>query len=304
VDYRQLNALTIKNKYLIPVIEDLLDELQGANAFSKLDLRSSYHQIRMNLADISKTAFRTHMGHYEYLVMPFGLTNAPATFQDLMNIIFSKILRKFVLVFFDDILIFSRTLEEHIKHLTTILQLIRAHQLKVKLSKCTFATDSVEYLGHVISGSSIATDPSKITNVISWKTPTNITQLRGFLGLTGYYRRFIKHYATICKPLHEALKKNSFQWETIEKEAFAQLKTTMTTPPVVSLPNFNLPFVLETNACASGLGEVLMQLGKPMAYLSKAIVPKLASMSIYKKEDMAILEALKKLRHYLLWTDY
>jgi hypothetical protein len=174
----------------------------------------------------------------------------------------------------------------------------------VKLSKCTFATDSVEYLGHVISGSGVATDPSKITDIISWKTPTNITQLRGFLGLTGYYRRFIKHYATICKPLHEALKKNSFQWETIEKEAFAQLKTTMTTPPVVSLPNFNLPFVLETNACASGLGEVLMQLGKPMAYLSKAIVPKLASMSIYKKEDMAILEALKKLHHYLLWTDY
>jgi N6-adenosine-specific RNA methylase IME4 len=242
IDYRQLNALTIKNKYPIPVIEDLLDELQGATIFSKLDLRSGYHQIRMNPADIAKTAFSTHLGHYEYLVMPFGLTNAPATFQQLMNNIFSAHLRKFVLVFFDDILIYSKSLAEHRHHLSQVLQILRLHQLKAKLSKCTFATASVDYPGHVLSGSGVATDPSKIEDITNWETPTTIKQLRQFLGLTGYYRRFIKGYASICRPLHDALKKNAFHWSDEQHKAFLTLKTVMSTPPVLALPNFTLAF--------------------------------------------------------------
>jgi hypothetical protein len=300
IDYRQLNALTIKNKYPIPVIEDLLDELQGTTIFSKLDLRSGYHQIRMNPADIAKTAFSTHLGHYEYLVMPFGLTNAPATFQQLMNNIFSAHLRKFVLVFFDDILIYSKSLAEHRHHLSQVLQILRLHQLKAKLSKCTFATASVDYLGHVLSGSGVATDPSKIEDITNWETPTTIKQLRQFLGLTGYYRRFIKGYASICRPLHDALKKNAFHWSDEQHKAFLTLKTVMSTPPVLALPNFTLAFTLETDASGTGLGAVLMQQGRPLAYFSKALGPKAATLSIYEKEALAILESLRKWRHYLL----
>lgn len=175
IDYRKLNAQTVKNKFPIPVIEDLFDELNEAEYFIKLDLRAGYHQVRMKTEDVHKTTFRTYFGHFEYLVMPFGLTNAPATFQSLMNKVLAKYLRKFVLVFFDDILIYSRSLAEHLEHLKLVLQTLRAQQLYAKFSKCVFAAPQVEYLGHIISGKGLQTDPQKIEAAAQWPIPQNIT---------------------------------------------------------------------------------------------------------------------------------
>jgi hypothetical protein len=268
--------------------------------FQNFDLRSGYHQIRMNEKDVHKTAFRTHMGHYEYQVMPFGLTNAPATFQSLMNQVLRPFLRKFVLVFFDDILIYSQNQEEHLEHLKLVMQVLEENNLVIRLKKCAFGLSEVAYLVHIISKKGVATDPRKVDKITGWSIPTDVTELRKFLGMTGYYRRFIKGYGLICRPMHDMLKKQGLQWGPEQTAAFNELKNKMVSSPVLAMPDFNKEFVIEADACGTGIGAVLMQSGRPISFFSKALGPKAAGQSVYEKEAIAIMEAIKKWRHYIL----
>ncbi|WVZ61926.1 hypothetical protein U9M48_011733 [Paspalum notatum var. saurae] len=300
VDYRHLNALIEKNKHPMPVVDELLDELAGAQWFSKLDFRSGCHQIRMAPGEEYKTTFCTHSGLYEFLVMPFGLTNAPATFQSLMNHIFARLLRKGVLVFMDDILIYSKSLQEHVVLLKQVFEILQENQFLIKWSKCSFAQSSIEYLGHVISKDGVATEPSKITAIKNWPVPTCLKELRGILGLTGYYRKFIKHYSMISRPLTMLLKKGvKFVWTAHSQEAFQILKQALVQAPVLAIPDFQQTFVLETDANDCGVGAVLMQAGHPVAYLSKALSPKNQTLYVYEKECLAILLAVEKWRKLL-----
>ncbi|KAL4567338.1 hypothetical protein LXL04_022921 [Taraxacum kok-saghyz] len=278
VDYRALNKVTVADKYPIPVIEELLDELHGSRIFTKLDLKSGYHQIRVKESDIPKTAFRTHEGHYEFLVMPFGLTNAPATFQSLMNDVFRPFLRKFVLVFFYDILIYSKSKEQHLVHVQEVLNKLRDNQLYANHGKCSFGQETVTYLGHVISGAGVAVDPDKIQAIIDWKSPKSLRELRGFLGLTGYYRKFISGYASVAAPMTDLLKKGCFAWSPEAEAAFKDLK----------------------DASGYGIGAVLMQEGHPVAYYSQVLGVRNRVKPIYEKELIAIVWAIQKWRHYLL----
>jgi hypothetical protein len=213
VDYRQLNAITVKGKYPVPIIDELLDELSGSSWFTKLDLRSGFHQILLKPGEEFKTAFQTHFGQFEFRVMPFGLTGAPGTFQDAMNSTLAPFLRKFILIFFDDILVYSKSYEDHLLHLALVFQQLQAHSWKIKMSKCEFAKRSIAYLGHVITPDGVTTDPQKVSAIVSWSIPQNVKDLRGFLGLAGYYRKFVRNFGILAKPLTELLRKNTlFVW--------------------------------------------------------------------------------------------
>jgi len=305
VDYRHLNALTIKNKFPVPVIDEFLDELAHASWFTCLDMCAGYHQIKLKHGEEFKTAFQTHSGHYEFRVMAFGLTGGPATFQGAMNTTLAPLLRKCVLVFFDDILVYSRTYEEHVSHVAQVLQLLQQDQWKVKLTKCSFAKRQIAYLGHVISEAGVSTDPRKISAISTWPTPTSVKELRSFLGLAGYYRKFVHHFGVISRPLFDLLKKHTlFVWTTAHDEAFQSLKSALCQAPVLALPDFAKPFAIETYASDLGVGAVLLQQGHPLAFVSKALGPKTRGLSTYEKEYLAILIAVEQWRHYLQHAEF
>ncbi|GJV61045.1 reverse transcriptase domain-containing protein [Tanacetum coccineum] len=303
IDYRELNKLTIKNRYPLPRIDDLFDQLQGSSVYSKIDLRSGYHQLRIREEDIPITAFRTRYGHYEFQVMPFGLTNAPAVFMDLMNRVCKPYLDKFVIVFIDDILIYSKNKEEHGEHLKTILNLLRSEKLYAKFSKCDFWLDSVQFLGHVIDSSGVHVDPAKIEAIKNWAAPTTPTEVRQFLGLAGYYRRFIKEFSLISKPLTKLTQKNKpYVWGNDEKEAFQTLKLKLCSAPRLSLPEGSEDFVVYCDASLKGFGAILMQREKVIAYASRQLRKNEENYTTHDLELGAVVFALRLWRHYLYDT--
>ncbi|GJZ93459.1 putative nucleotidyltransferase, ribonuclease H, partial [Tanacetum coccineum] len=248
-DYRELNKLIVRNRYPLPMIDDLFDQLQGSSVYSKIDLRSGYHQLRVRDEDIPKTAFRTRYGHYEFQVMPFGLTNAPAVFMDLMNRVCKPNLDKFMIVFIDDILIYSHNKEEHANHLRIILELLRKEKLYAKFSKCDFWISIVQFLGHVIDSQGIHVDPAKIEAVKNWASPTTPTEVRQFLGLVGYYRRFIKDFSKIAKSLTELTHKNkNYIWGENQESAFQLLKQKLCEASILALPEGNDNFFVYCDA--------------------------------------------------------
>ena len=300
IDYRQLNQVTVKNKYPLPRIDDLFDQLQGACVFSKIDLRSGYHQLKVKDSDVSKTAFRTRYGHYEFLVMPFGVTNAPAIFMDLMNRVFRPFLDSFVIVFIDDILVYSHSPEEHEKHLRLVLQTLRDKQLYAKFSKCEFWLDKVAFLGHVISVEGIHVDPKKIEAVMNWEQPKNVSEIRSFRGLAGYSRRFLQGFSSIVVPLTRLTRKDvKFEWTDDCEHSFQELKTKLTTAPVLTIPSGKGDFVVYSDASHQGLGCVLMQQGQVVAYASRQLKPHERNYPIHDLELAAVVFALKMWRHYL-----
>ncbi|GJS42271.1 putative nucleotidyltransferase, ribonuclease H [Tanacetum coccineum] len=238
IDYQALNKVTIKNKYPIPLIANLFDQLGKGRYFTKLDLRSGYYQVRIAEEDEAKATCVTRYGSYELLVMPFGLTNAPATFCTLMNKLFHPFLDKFVVVYLDDIVVYSHTLKEHVLHLKQVFQMLQENELYVKLEKCSFAQDKVEFLGHKIKDGGLMRDGAKIKAIQDWEPPTKVTELRSFLGLVNYYRRFIMGYSAIASPLTELLKKNkAWIWDEECQATFKSLKKTVIEEPVLRLPN-------------------------------------------------------------------
>ena len=303
-----MNAVTQKDVYPLPCIDDLLDQLDGRKVFSTLDVRSGYWQIRMHKSSQEKTAFATNTGLYEFRVMPFGLCNAPATFQRLMQKVLAGLggSEPFCSVYIDDILVYSRSVEEHLDHLTQVFGRIRASGLKLHPQKCHLGYREVQYLGHVISAEGISPDPDKVRAVADFKVPTDVRSVREFLGLAGYYRRFVSNFARVASPLFALLRQGQlFVWTPSCQEAFDNLKTQLITYPILAYPCFSRPFVLHTDASARELGAVLVQEQPdgqlhPVAYASQTLSKSESRYGITELEALALVWAAKHFRAYLL----
>src|SRR5437868_8020301 len=305
VDYRRLNKITKKDAYPLPRVDEMLDTLSGSKWFSTLDLASGYWQVQMHLKDREKTAFTTRFGTYEFNVMPFGLCNASATLQRLMDRIYKDIAWKFVVVYLDDTIIYSRIFEDHLKHLREVFIRIRKAGLRLNLEKCKFWMQRLPFLGHIVTPQEIAPDPSKVDAVQKLPPPKTVTQLRSFLGLAGYYRRFIQSFSEKAKPLHKLLEKEQpYKWKDNQQEAFDTLKQKLITAPILAYPDFSKTFILATNASYHGYGATLSQIGKdkkehPVAYASKSLRPGEVNYEATELECAAIVWAIEYFYKYL-----
>ena len=308
IDFRKLNAETIKDKYPLPRIDVTIDYLYGAKIFTTLDLFSGYWQIEIEDYDKFKTAFTTEDGHFEFNRMPFGLTNAPATFQRLLNTILRPVLKKIALVYLDDVIIFSKTIDEHLRHIQIIFDLFRRAGLKIKPAKCTFLQKSVKYLGHIVSHKGIQPDPKKTDSIKKYPTPKNADHLRSFLGLAGYYRKFVKNYADKAHPLTILTRKDTeWIWAQQQEDAFQFLKNCLLSPPILRYPNFAREFILHTDASGFGVGAVLAQMHWDegtekevvIAYTSQHLNDTQVKWSTIEKEAYAIIHAVNAFYHYL-----
>ncbi|EFY87299.1 pol protein [Metarhizium acridum CQMa 102] len=306
IDYRHLNKITIKNRYPLPLMTEIRDKVGKAKWFTTLDLKGAYNLIRMKEGHEWMTAFRTSRGHYEYLVMPFGLTNAPATFQRMIDTILRKQLGVFVVVYLDDILIYSDTLEEHKRHVHEVLQTLQDNKLLVEASKCQFHQNTVHFLGYVLTHGEIRMSPDKIKTIKEWPTPKNLKEVRGFTAFVNFYRKFLSGYGDISRPLTNLTKKEvGFQWNEPEATAFQKMKDLVTSEPVLKAPDQDKPYELETDASDFALGGQLGQRDDqgrlhPVAFFSKKLHGPELNYGIHDKELMAIIECFKEWRHYLI----
>ena len=304
IDYHALNKQTVKDRFPLPRIDSLMERLGQARVFSKLDLASGYHQIAVKEEHIQKTAFRTQQGHWEFIVMPFGLCNAPASFQRLMNKVFTGTIGDFVLVYLDDILVFSRTIEEHWEHLRQALQRLRKAKLYGRLHKCEFLKDKVDYLGFEVSSQGVHASPDKVRAVVEWPRPKDVHDVRSFLGLASYYRKFIRGFSEIARPLTDLTRAaKAFDWKEPQQSAFIRLKMALATAPILLLPDFELPFVITTDASEAAVGAILEQNQgrglQPVAFASRKLNSTEMRYSAYERELLGIVWALGQWRHYI-----
>ena len=319
IDFRGLNNITTRNQYPLPLMSTNLEPLLQANIFTKLDLRNAYHLVRIREGDEWKTAFKTPRGHYEYLVMPFGLTNAPGVFQEMMNDILHDMLDIFVVLYLDDILVFSRSLEEHTQHVHLVIQRLLENRLYLKAEKCIFHAPSVEFLGLIVEGGQTRPDPRKIQSIVEWPQPTNRKQLQSFLGFSNFYRRFIRNYSQVAAPLTTLTSTlHPFAWTPAASVAFADLKRRFTSAPILTNPDPSRPFVVEVDASDTGIGGVLSQQSAadqklhPCAFFSRRYTPAETKYDIGNRELLAVVGAFEEWRHWLegaehpitVWTDH
>ena len=310
IDYRRVNSVTHKDAYPLPRVDDTLDTLSGSNWFSTIDLKSGYWQVELAPEDREKTAFCTQEGLFEFNVMPFGLCNAPATFQRLMDCVLAGLQWSSCLVYIDDVIIIGRSFEEHLHHLQQVLDRLKSAGLKIQPSKCHFLQREVIFLGHVVSSTGVSPDPSKTSKIKEWPTPKCVQEVQQFLGLANYYRRFIKNFATIAKPLHQTTERRKpFKWTAECEQAFNQLKNCLTTSPILAMPDWSKPFIIDTDASETGIGAVLSQQDPDgtehvIAYASRLLTKPERNYCVTRKELLAVVTFLIHFRHYLIGVPF